>query len=136
MVVMLVFGVVLTAMTAWFVVVSVREVLWLRGVRRTGRRITGEVVDNEARNRSYYGGYLLYPVVRYELDGKQYRGTVRNWQGKIELGSGLPLLVDPEDPYSPAVADRDSLGRGLAISLFMLAVALLLTYWGWQYRNR
>ena len=132
--VMLLLGAVLTVVTAWFVASSVREVLWLRGVRRTGRRLTGEVVDNEARRRSYYGGYLLYPVVSYRLDGKQYRATVRNWQGKIELGAGLPLLVDPADPYSPAIADRDALGRSLLISLVMLAVALLLTYWGWQYR--
>ncbi|MFF0270767.1 DUF3592 domain-containing protein [Kribbella sp. NPDC004536] len=131
---MLVFGCVLTVMTAWFVTSSVREVLWLRGVRRTGRQLTGEVIDNEARRRSTYGGYLLYPVVRYQLDGKQHSATVRNWQGKVELGAGLPLLVDPSDPYSPAVADRDSLGRGLFISLGMFAVALLLTYWGWQSR--
>ncbi|HWD83149.1 MAG TPA: DUF3592 domain-containing protein [Kribbella sp.] len=128
---MLVFGIILTAWTAWLVVISVRDVRWLRAVRRTGEQLTGEVVDNEAKRRPSYGGYLLYPVVRYQFAGKDYRSTVRNWQGKIELGSGLPILVDPKDPYSPAAADRDNLGRQLAIALFMFAVALLLTYWGW-----
>jgi hypothetical protein len=123
-----------TAVAARSVVVAVRELLWLRGVRRTGQRITGEVVDNEARSRAYYGGSLLYPVVRYQLGSKEYRATVRNWVGKIELGSGVPVLVDPDDPYSPAVADRDSLGRGLLVSVVMLVVLLALTIWSWRLR--
>jgi hypothetical protein len=131
---MLVGSIIVVLVAVRAVVASVRETLWLRSVRRTGRPVTGEVIDNEARNRPYYGGWLLYPVVRYQLDGKMHQGTIRNWVGKLELGSGVPLLVDPEDPYSPAAADRDTLVRGLMISLLMLAIGIALTLWAWHFR--
>ncbi|MEU0090572.1 DUF3592 domain-containing protein [Kribbella sp. NPDC006257] len=131
---MLVGAIVATLMTLLWVGRATRETLRLRALRRTGVRVEGEVIDNEARNRPYYGGALLYPVVRYQLDGKMHQGTVRNWIGKVELGSGLPLLVDPDDPYLPAAADRDSTVRGLAAGLITLVLALLLTWWAYTIR--
>jgi hypothetical protein len=131
---MLLPAVLITLVAVWWVWKAARATLRLRTIRRTGVRVTGEVIDNDAQNRPYYGGALLYPVVRYQLDGKMHQGTVRNWIGKVELGSGLPLLVDPDDPYLPAAADRDSTVRGLAAGLITLVLALLLTWWAYTIR--
>jgi hypothetical protein len=63
-----------------------------------------------------------------------HQGTIRNWIGKLELGSGVPLLVDPDDPYSPAAADRDTTVRGLAGGIITLLFTLLLTWWAYTIR--
>jgi hypothetical protein len=131
---MLVVSILITLVVLRWVWKAVRETLRLRALRRTGVRVTGEVIDNEAKDRPYYGGALLYPVVRFQLDGKMHEGTIRNWIGKLELGSGIPLLVDPEDPYFPAAADRDTIMRGLVASIITLLVALLLTWWAYTIR--
>src|SRR3954471_12645572 len=117
------------------VVISLRELIAVQRLRRTGARVEGEVVDNAARSRSYYGGYLLSPVVRYQLDGRTYQGTLRNWQGKLELGSGVPLLVDPADPYDPAAADRGTMTGNLPLSLVTLAIGIAMTIFAWHIRG-
>jgi uncharacterized protein DUF3592 len=117
------------------VIISIRELIAVQRLRRTGARVEGEVIDNAARSRSYYGGYLLYPVVRYRLDGKTYQGTLRNWQGKLELGSGVPLMVDPDDPYEPAAADRGTMTGSLPYSLITLAIGVALTIFAWHIRG-
>jgi uncharacterized protein DUF3592 len=131
---MLLPSILITVLSGRWVWQGARETLRLRALRRTGIRVTGEVIDNDAQNRPYYGGALLYPVVRYQLNGTMHQGTIRNWVGKIELGSGVPLLIDPDDPYSPAAADRDTITRGLVAGIITLFLCVLLTWWAYTIR--
>uniref|UniRef100_UPI002FCDC415 DUF3592 domain-containing protein n=1 Tax=Kribbella monticola TaxID=2185285 RepID=UPI002FCDC415 len=131
---MLLPSILITLLSARWVWRSARETLRLRALRRTGIRVTGEVIDNDAQSRPYYGGALLYPVVRYQLNGTMHQGTIRNWIGKLELGSGVPLLIDPADPYSPAAADRDTVTRGLIAATITLLLCALLTWWAYTIR--
>ena len=126
---MLILSVVIGLVGVALVVYTIRNMLKMRKLRRVGTRITGEVIDNEARSRSYYGGYYLYPVVRYSLDGKWKEGTLRNWQGKIDLGSNIDLIVDPKEPWSPMAVDGDSTFRALVGSCVVLLGGMLLTIW-------
>ncbi|WP_163567273.1 DUF3592 domain-containing protein [Fodinicola feengrottensis] len=67
-------------------------------IRRSGIRVTGEVIGDDPRSRGSSGGYLLVPIVRYDIDGKQTEAPVANSTDKREVGDRLDLVVDPAKP--------------------------------------
>jgi hypothetical protein len=115
------------------VVRAARGLLGQRHARRAGKAVTGEVTAIDPRYRSYYGLYQLAPVVRYAIDGRVREARVPNQNGPAEIGSGMELVVDPADPYTPYAvygqAFVSALAVGLAFTVFGAAMGLWSLSW-------
>ena len=99
-----------------------------RLIRRNGAPVSGEVIRLDTRFRTYYGGYLVTPVVRYRIGGHQYEAPVANRSDPAEVGSGMELIVDPDRPYEPVAASRSTVGTALGVSIVGVLLGATLTW--------
>ncbi|GAA1661732.1 hypothetical protein GCM10009765_09080 [Fodinicola feengrottensis] len=98
-------------------------------IRRSGIRVTGEVIGDDPRSRGSSGGYLLVPIVRYDIDGKQTEAPVANSTDKREVGDRLDLVVDPANRWEPWVLYHNMFSQSLVIYAIGLLVAAGFTWW-------
>ncbi len=101
----------------------------VRALRRSGRRVVVEVVDNESYRRFDVRRSLRRPVVSYRFDGRSYRSTLGNYLGAAPLSTGVTALVLPAVPLDVVAADRNDARNQLIGSLAVTVLAVAAGGW-------
>ncbi|GAA4206836.1 DUF3592 domain-containing protein [Actinocatenispora rupis] len=112
------------------VVLLVRQVILpavqLIRLRRTGTRLSAQVIDNAPETLAPGKGAALRPVVRYLVDGRRHEGPLANLvsnQG-LDVGRAIDVVIDPEAPSQPWAVEEGTWPLGAAWYPVMILVGL------------
>ena len=123
------FGVLLAVLGGVGIARTVRGLARQRHARSHGQAVPGEIVRLDPRAVSYYGLYQVRPVAGYVLDGTRREAAIANRVGSLEIGSGLDLVVETDDPWSPWAVYGSYLPTSLAASAIYVVIGLAAAGW-------
>lgn len=126
---MLGLGVLLALLGGVGIVRTVRALTQQRHARVHGQAVAGEVVRLDARTVSYYGLYQLRPVAAYVIAGTRHEAAIANRVGRLEIGSGLDLVVETDDAWTPWAVYGSYLSTSLAASAVYVVLGLAAAGW-------
>ncbi len=123
------FGVLLALLGGVGMVRTVGALARQRHARVHGQAVSGEVVRLDPRAVSYYGLYQLRPVAAYVIDGTRREAAIANRVGNLEIGSGLELVVEADDAWTPWAVYGSYLSTSLAASVIYVVLGLAAAGW-------